>query len=306
VYELDFNEPDLSTGLYSLVINAIPLEKIKVPLLGNTAIPLEVKVSASSVNIVNFKVGTTDNDQQTSPSLQTLKYGEKLSTQLKADHMQRIVIRFTIKDNQNKKNLQMHQSFIRFTNSKTGSQSVFVAELDSQNNYKLDMDLGVKSPLFKHASNVYSMDLIIGDSLLKKPIVWNFGDIKLKFLENESVPSESFAEYYLPKKLISHTFREPEPRPPHGVSLLFTILSLAPLLVLFILWARLGVNIKNFPFNLSAIGFHGALASIFILFGMFWVYLDMFMTLKYLLVLGISAFLFGNRLLSYIARRRSK
>jgi hypothetical protein len=69
--------------------------------------------------------------------------------------------------------------------------------------FNIFQDLGVKSPLFKHASNVYSMDLIIGDSLLKKPIVWNFGDIKLKFLENESVPSESFAEYYLPKKLIS-------------------------------------------------------------------------------------------------------
>lgn len=74
VYELDFNEPDLSTGIYSLVISAIPLEKVKVPLLGNTAIPLEVKVSASSVNIVNFKVGTTDNDQQTGPSLQTYEY----------------------------------------------------------------------------------------------------------------------------------------------------------------------------------------------------------------------------------------
>lgn len=53
--------------------------------------------------------------------------------------MQRIIVRFTIKDNQNKKNVQVHQAFIRFTNSKTGSQSVFVAELDSQNNYKLDM-----------------------------------------------------------------------------------------------------------------------------------------------------------------------
>lgn len=64
-------------------------------------------------------------------------------------------------------------------------------------------DLGVKSPLFKHATGVYSMDLIIGDSLLKKPIVWNFGDIKLKFSEVESVTPESFINYYQPKKLIS-------------------------------------------------------------------------------------------------------
>lgn len=305
VYELDFNEPDLSTGIYSLIISATPLEKVKIPLLGNTAIPLEVKVSASTVNIIDFKVGTTDNDQQTRPSLQTLKYGEKLSTQLKADHMQRIIVRFGINDH-NKQNVQVHQAFIRFTNTKTGSQSVFVAELDSQNNYKLDMDLGVKSSSFKYASGIYSIDLIIGDPLLKNPIVWQFSDIKLKFPEIESVASEPFSDFYNPKKLISHTFKEPEPRPPHVVSLLFTVLSLSPLLVLFVLWARLGVNIKNFPINFSAIGFHLALASIFVLFGMFWVYLDMFITLKYLFFLGILTFLFGNRLLSYIARRRTK
>lgn len=57
--------------------------------------------------------------------------------------------------------------------------------------------------MFKHASDIYSMDLIIGDSLLKKPIVWHFGDIKLKFSEVESVASESFIDYYKPKKLIS-------------------------------------------------------------------------------------------------------
>lgn len=52
--------------------------------------------------------------------------------------MQRIIVRFGIKD-YNQNNVQVHQAFIRFVNTKTGSHSVFVAELDSQNNYKLDM-----------------------------------------------------------------------------------------------------------------------------------------------------------------------
>lgn len=47
------------------------------------------------------------------------------------------------------------------------------------------------------------MDLIIGDSLLKKPIVWQFSDIKLKFSEVESIVSEPYLEFYNPKKLIS-------------------------------------------------------------------------------------------------------
>lgn len=63
--------------------------------------------------------------------------------------------------------------------------------------------MGVKSALFKHASGIYSMDLIIGDSLLKNPIIWQFGSIKLKFSEVESVTSEPFADFYKPKKLIS-------------------------------------------------------------------------------------------------------
>lgn len=63
--------------------------------------------------------------------------------------------------------------------------------------------MGVKSSLFKHVSGVYSMDLIIGDSLLKKPIVWQFSDIKLKFSEAESIVSEPFSDFYNPKKLIS-------------------------------------------------------------------------------------------------------
>jgi len=63
--------------------------------------------------------------------------------------------------------------------------------------------LGVKSPSFKHASGVYSIDLIVGDPLLKNPIVWQFSDIKLKFSEIESADTEPFSDFYNPKKLIS-------------------------------------------------------------------------------------------------------
>jgi len=51
-------------------------------------------------------------------------------------------------------------------------------------------------------------------------------------------------------------FREPERRPPAFVSNLFTGLCMVPVLLLLILWARLGVNISNFPLSLSAITFH--------------------------------------------------
>lgn len=60
-------------------------------------------------------------------------------------------------------------------------------------------------------------------------------------------------------------FREPEKRPPAFVSNLFTGLCLAPVLLLLILWAKLGANISNFPFSISALTFHLGLGSKYVL-----------------------------------------
>ena len=38
------------------------------------------------------------------------------------------------------------------------------------------------------------------------------------------------------------------------VSNAFTVLVLSPLLLLLVCWARLGVNVSNFPFSLSGLG----------------------------------------------------
>jgi hypothetical protein len=49
-------------------------------------------------------------------------------------------------------------------------------------------------------------------------------------------------------------FREPETRPSKLVSNAFTLLVLSPLLLLLACWAKLGVNIANFPLSLSGVG----------------------------------------------------
>ena len=50
-------------------------------------------------------------------------------------------------------------------------------------------------------------------------------------------------------------FREPEPRPAAIISTVFTGLVLSPLLVMLILWAKVGINVRQFPISLSGIGF---------------------------------------------------
>ncbi|KAJ8321859.1 hypothetical protein KUTeg_000330 [Tegillarca granosa] len=69
------------------------------------------------------------------------------------------------------------------------------------------------------------------------------------------------------------------------------------------IWMKIGVNISNFPMSLSAVGFHVCLAAIFVLYYVYWVQLNMFETVRYLGMLAIPTFIFGNRLLSGIAAK---
>ena len=107
-----------------------------------------------------------------------------------------------------------------------------------------------------------------------------------------------------PKPEIRHLFREPEKRPPTVVSTAFTGLVLAPFAIMLLCWMKLGVNMSSFPFSLSALGFHLGLGAIFSLYYLFWLQLDMFSTLKYLIMVGVVTFLCGNSMLVKIAEKR--
>ena len=109
-----------------------------------------------------------------------------------------------------------------------------------------------------------------------------------------------------PKPEIRHLFKEPEKRPPALVSTAFTGLCLLPFAVMLIAWLRLGVNVSAFSLSLSSLGFHAGMGSIFLLYVYFWLQLDMFTTIKYLLMAGVVTFLCGNSMLVKIADRRKK
>ena len=121
--------------------------------------------------------------------------------------------------------------------------------------------------------------------------------------ESQSVTRKSKSSN-LPKPEIKHVFKEPEKRPPTLVSTAFTMLCVLPLFVCFLIWMRLGVNISSLPFSIAAIGFYLGFASIFLLYGWFWLQLRMFDTIKYLIMLGVATFLCGNSLLRDVAQRR--
>ncbi|XP_015115503.1 dolichyl-diphosphooligosaccharide--protein glycosyltransferase subunit 2 [Diachasma alloeum] len=282
---------------------------------GNVGNTVTVKV-LSDVKVDYLEIGTGDADQTTQPKLVKIAHPNKLGHKIEADSQQKLVMRFLLRDTANEKPVRVHQAFVRLSAVKsTGDEKqlrevIFVAEPDATNVYKFDMPVGTAAQTFGHQSGDYNIELIVGDAIIGNPFQWNLAVVGLKFPERTGteaalVDKSQGHKYqsisYSPKPEIKHMFREPEKRPPVFVSNLFTGLCLVPVLILFGLWAKLGVNISKFPFSLSAVVFHLGLGSIFVLFGIFWLKLNMFVTLRYLLGLGVVTFLAGSKLLSQIA-----
>ncbi|NXS17818.1 RPN2 glycosyltransferase, partial [Mystacornis crossleyi] len=81
-------------------------------------------------------------------------------------------------------------------------------------------------------------------------------DVVITFPEEDAPSTVQSKNLFVPKPEIQHLFREPEKRPPTVVSNTFTALVLSPLLLLLILWIKIGANISNFSFAPSTIVFH--------------------------------------------------
>ncbi|XP_078038944.1 oligosaccharide transferase delta subunit [Augochlora pura] len=305
LFTMNFLEAKPERGFYKISVTA-----------GSVTNTVTVKVLCK-VLVDHLEIGTGDADQTTQPKLTRVAYPEKLSQKIEADSQQKLVMRFLLKDSISKKPMRTHQAFVRLSSateskdkSKMGREIIFVAEPDTSQLYKFDMPVGSAGVNFDHQSGDYNVELIVGDAILGNPFQWTVATVNLKFPEPTSTERvDKTTSYkrklniYATKPEIQHMFREPEKRPAAFVSNLFTGLCLAPVLLLFILWAKLGVNISNFPLSLSAVTFHLGLGSIFVLFGIFWLQLNMFVTLRYLLGLGIVTFLAGNKMLSRIAHK---
>lgn len=305
VYSVNLMETKPERGLYKLSVSAA-LAKPDPRLVGNVGASLTVKVMCA-VSVENVEVGTVDADQTTQVKLAKVSYPNKLTVPVEADSLQKLIMKFALKDKSTGKLMTVHQAFVKLQNLATDQEIIFVAEPDSAKVYKFDIDVGSKASEFGYLSGLYSMELIVGDAVLSNSFSWKVADVVLRFSDTVPAPGPTKDQYlYAPKPEIKHLFREPERRPPAIVSNFFTGLVLVPVILLFVLWAKLGVNISNFPLSLSAIGFHLGLGGIFVLFGVFWLQLNMFQTIKYLLGIGIVTFLCGNKLLAKIASDRKQ
>uniref|UniRef100_A0A8C9F5Q4 Dolichyl-diphosphooligosaccharide--protein glycosyltransferase subunit 2 n=1 Tax=Pavo cristatus TaxID=9049 RepID=A0A8C9F5Q4_PAVCR len=295
VFELNFMNVKPASGYYDFSISVDGDNRF----IANK-VELKVKVS-TEVGITNVDLSTVDKDQSIAPKTTRVAYPAKAKGSFTADSHQNFALSFQLIDVNSGADLIPHQTFVRLHNQKTGQEVVFVAEPDSKNVYKFELDTSERKTEFDSASGTYTLYLIIGDATLENPILWNVADVVIKFPEEDVPSTVQSKNLFVPKPEIKHLFREPEKRPPTVVSNTFTALILSPLLLLLILWIKIGANISNFSFAPSTIVFHMGHAAMLGLMYVYWTQLNMFQTLKYLAILGGVTFLAGNRMHSCIS-----
>uniref|UniRef100_UPI00398EE5D8 dolichyl-diphosphooligosaccharide--protein glycosyltransferase subunit 2 isoform X2 n=1 Tax=Pristiophorus japonicus TaxID=55135 RepID=UPI00398EE5D8 len=299
LFELNFMEVKPPSGYYDFSVIVEGDSRF----IGNH-VELKVKV-ATEVGIANVDLSVVDKDQSIAPKSTKVIYPSKAKGVITADGHQSFALSFQLADVNTGVELTPHQTFVRLYNQKTEQEVVFVAEPDSKNVYKFDLDVVERKSEFNSVSGTYSLFLIIGDATLENPILWHLADVAIKFPDEEAPTPVQTHNLFAPKPEIQHLFREPEKKPPIAVSNTFTALVLAPLLLLVILWIKLGVNISNFTFSPSTIVFHLGHAGMLGLMYVYWTQLNMFQTLQYLAILGSITFFAGNRMLAQKAVKRS-
>uniref|UniRef100_A0A8C2ECL2 Dolichyl-diphosphooligosaccharide--protein glycosyltransferase subunit 2 n=1 Tax=Cyprinus carpio TaxID=7962 RepID=A0A8C2ECL2_CYPCA len=269
VFELNFMASQPASGYY----------QFSVAIAGDSRfvanhVELKVKVS-TRVSINNMDLSVVDKDQSIGPKTTRVEYPAKAKASFMADSHQIFAMTFQLVDETTGVELTPHQTFVRLHNQKTGQEVVFVAEPDSKNLYKFELDTTERKTEFDSISGTYALYLMVGDATLENPILWNV-----------------------------HLFILPEKKPPTVVSNEFTALVLSPFLLLLILWFKLGANISNFTLSPSTVLFHIGHAAMLGLMYVYWTHLNMFQTLKYLAIIGSFTFLAGNRMLAQKAVKR--
>ncbi|GCC23339.1 hypothetical protein chiPu_0001733 [Chiloscyllium punctatum] len=298
IFELNFMEVKPPSGYYDFSLSVEGDSRF----IGNH-VEIKVKV-ATEVDITNVDLSVVDRDQSISPKTTRVTYPSKAKGLVAADSHQSFALSFQLVDVNTGTELTPHQTFVRLYNQKTDQEVVFVAEPDSKKVYKFDLDVAERKSEFNSVSGTYSLFLIIGDATIENPILWHLADVAIKFPDEEVPTPVQTQNVFAPKPEIQHLFREPEKKPPIAVSNTFTALVLAPLLLLIILWIKLGVNISNFTFSPSTIIFHLGHAGMLGLMYVYWTQLNMFQTLQYLAILGSITFFAGNRMLAQKAVKR--
>lgn len=305
LYAVDLSEQQfrkLPAARYMLKVNVEPVKVDKILVINND-VEFDVLIQ-SKVNLDSIEIGVAEKDQ-TVIKHEPVEYPVSLKKSLECDNNQKISIKFCVRDQLQSKDITVQQSLIYFVNEKTNEEVIFIADQDRISKvYNKDINLAYKGKEFNYESGDYLIKLVVGDSLIEQSISWTLGKVNIQFNNHEPLSSESnWLNRYKIKPEIVHQFKKAEKRPPVLVSQAFTLLSLLPVLILFISWYWIGFNLSKFRFSLSALLFHGSLLLIFVLYTLFFIEMNMFVLMKCLSGILVTVFLSGHYLLKSLASK---
>lgn len=285
---------ELTSGFYAV---KVALNAPKNYFLTKSSV--QVKVT-TKISVDNVQLGVSDIDT----SIPKLKKFTKVDN-LEADQQSKFLVKFEVKEQNKNTLIEAHQTFLKFTETKSGREIIYIAEANLKDKtYSVEIDFSTNAKNFRYQSGSYLVDLIVSDDLFENPTILKLANMNLK-LAAKSVEEKKTA-LYSPKPEIKHVFRKPDSRPPQAISMVFALLCLLPMALVVVLWMNIGFNFAKFEVSLSAIVFHISLASIFGLYYCYWTQINMFVTIRYLGILGLVAFFTGNKLLKSLATEKKE
>ncbi|KAJ2724902.1 proteasome regulatory particle base subunit [Coemansia sp. Benny D115] len=195
-----------------------------------------------------------------------------------------------------KERLELDQAFVNFRHAESGEEAVFMAKMGKTGDYRLDLARKQFRQQLARRPGKYSVSLVLG-SYEHWGTVYRVGDVIVKGKQPQQQPQQqAMARPWGPKEPIAHKFGEPQRMPPVVLSLAATLLVLAPLGVLGVVWARLGVNMRAADGRSAA--FLAMVAAYVALAVAYWVGVRLFPTLAYALVLALPTYATGRAALS--------
>jgi len=287
-YSFNFLATKPDQGFYSMELSVSPVDKSS-PYAAVEETTRIIKVVAV-VELTEATLQISDSkeqDESFASNPLSLQYPNKLADVLRATSLQTIL--FSFRAQASGRPVSAHQVFLRFTNLETKHEAVFVAEQHGKK-YKFSVNIKDQLDAFQACSGKYAVTLVVGDSLIQNPVVWELATLNIQFGKLQREPVSEVSSGPLPE--IVHQFRAPDKRPPPVVSFVFTGLVLAPFFVFLIGLLYVGANLRNFPLSnpkslFFAAGFQACVGSIFGLFVIYWLRLTMVQTLCYLLALAL-------------------
>ncbi|KAG8985288.1 hypothetical protein FRB90_004832, partial [Tulasnella sp. 427] len=192
-----------------------------------TLYPILLALASVCSAKLSFKTGSVVvNGKDGSPS-QSLKFGPSQGTQpLRVAQDETLKLQFTVFDDEEKREVQPHQTFLRFYDKKTEEEGIVPIKVGRDGKARFSLNLR-KPPVGLPPTSFEPLhvSLILG-SFKYEGAVYDLFDLTLP--PSGTTPPHPEESTFHVQPEIAHTFRPDQKLPPKAISLVFAGLVLSP------------------------------------------------------------------------------